>query len=509
MASLRHVRFREPTKQSAGCEHPNLSEREFMILRWPRSFHFRVHELLAALTGVCVLGAAAVGWIAWQQLGALQEIGGQVGVTTRIQNVGIRLQRMMVAHLADITPVDAEVLTELRREVGTIQDLGSYLHDGTGSRLDRLDELLEKGTGLTREEVAGALALIEQVVVDESALQTAELEGAHTEARLELEMATAVMVALLAVGVLGFGLVSRRILRPLVGLREMFDRLSSGEFSQLSLEGVDPSLEPLLENYNRLVARLEELEQEHRVRATSLEGEVRLATQTLLEQQSTLASSERLAAVGEMAASLAHELRNPLAAVRMTLSNLRGEIKDEALERRVGLAMRELDRLTALLNQRLSDARHTPERSRPLDLKALVDDLLALLRYQVPEKIRLRADVPAALGCALPRDRLRQALLNLVLNAVHAIGRRPGEVGIRARREGGGLVIAVSDDGPGFPPDVVESGPRPFVTGREGGTGLGLAIVRRLALDLGGEVALENTEPCGARVRLVLPCNDA
>jgi signal transduction histidine kinase len=476
---------------------------------WRRSFQFRVHALLATLTGACIAGAGAVGWLAWQQLSALEEIGEQVEATTRIQSLGIRLQRMLVTHIADVTPVDPDELAELRREWSAARELEAYVHDETAPRLNRLHWVFEDGVDLSRADLAAALAGVERIMVDESALQMERLDRTREEARLELEVATSLLVALLAVGALGFGLVSRRILRPLVGLRDMFDRLSSGDFSQLSIEGVDPTLEPLFENYNRLVARLEELEQDHRVRAKSLEGEVKRAAQTLLEQQRTLAHSERLAAVGEMAAGLAHELRNPLASVQMTLSNLRRELGDEELEQRLGLAMRELDRLTGLLNQRLSEARHTPEASRPLHLRSLVDDLLSLLRYQVPEKIRLEADVAEGLDCALPRDRLRQALLNLVLNAVHALGQGPGMVRISARRADGRLRIEVSDDGPGFPPELVESGPRPFITRREGGTGLGLAIVRRLALDLGGEITLENLEPCGARVRLSLPCRRA
>lgn len=478
-------------------------------MAWRRSLQFPVHALLAAVTCVCIAGAGVLGWLAWRQLGALEGIGAQVAATTRIQAVGIRLQRTLVTHLADVSAIDPDVLAELRQEVGAIRELGMHLHDETGPRLDRLHQALAPGPKLTRADLAAALALVEQIVVDESALQIEMLDRTRAEARVELEMATAVAVSLFVVGALGFGLVSRRFLRPLAGLRDMFDRLGSGDFSPLSLEGVDPSLDPLFENYNRLVVRLEELEEEHRARAQSLEGEVRVAAQTLLDQQRTLARSERLAAVGEMAASLAHELRNPLAGVRMTLSNLRGELGDDDMERRLGLALDEIDRLTRLLNERLSEARHGPETPRPLHLRSLVDDLLSLLRYQVPEKIRLEADVADGFDCTLPRDRLRQALLNLVLNAVHALGQGPGTIRISAYQQAERLAIEVSDDGPGFPPELVESGPRPFVTRHEGGTGLGLAIVRRLALDLGGEVGLENLEPCGARVRLVLPCRRA
>jgi signal transduction histidine kinase len=150
-----------------------------------------------------------------------------------------------------------------------------------------------------------------------------------------------------------------------------------------------------------------------------------------------------------------------------------------------------------------------PEPSRPTGLVPLVSDLLSLLRYQVPDDVRLEADVEADLECVLPRDRVRQALLNLVLNSAQALGGDAGVVRVSARREGDRLQLWVTDDGPGFPAELLEARGQAFVSRRAGGTGLGLAMVRRLAHDLGGEFVLENLEPRGARVRLVLPYRDA
>ena len=135
----------------------------------------------------------------------------------------------------------------------------------------------------------------------------------------------------------------------------------------------------------------------------------------------------------------------------------------------------------------------------------MVDEVVRLLRFQVPESIQLDVAIEAGLDCVLPGDRLRQALINLVLNAVQALGEGGGTVTIRARREEDRLVMEVSDDGPGFPPEFLTSTAQPFVTHSEGGTGLGLAMVRRLALDLGGVLTLENLRPRGALVRLALP----
>jgi signal transduction histidine kinase len=161
------------------------------------------------------------------------------------------------------------------------------------------------------------------------------------------------------------------------------------------------------------------------------------------------------------------------------------------------------------MNGLLDPARLTPEDARPVDLARAVEEVLTLARYQVAAGVTLQADIPDDLFCHLPENRLRQALLNLVLNAAQMMT-GGGLVTVRVRREGGPsgeqLVIEVSDQGPGFAEVLLRGGPRPHVSARPGGTGLGLASVRRLALDLGGSLTLENLQPRGARVSLRLPC---
>jgi len=213
--------------------------------------------------------------------------------------------------------------------------------------------------------------------------------------------------------------------------------------------------------------------------------------------------------MGEMTAGLAHELRNPLAGIRMSLSNLSRDLSDPQLVERVALVLSEIDRLTRLLNHQLSEAQHAPEPSRPCEVQVMVDEVVRLLRFQVPENIQLDVAIEAGLDCVLPGDRLRQALINLVMNAVQALGETRGTVTIRGRSAEDRLVMEVSDDGPGFPQEILTKAARPFVTYRTGGTGLGLAMVRRLALDLGGELTLENRDPRGALARLVLPRDHA
>jgi signal transduction histidine kinase len=261
----------------------------------------------------------------------------------------------------------------------------------------------------------------------------------------------------------------------------------------------------LFTSYNRLVSRLAALEAEHADRARDLEDQIRSATETLLEQHASLARAERLAAVGETTAGLAHELRNPLAGIRVALANLRQDVGDPDLVARIDAVASEIDRLGRLVQDALSAVRHAPEPVRRVDLGDLIADLLRLVRYQSPSGVALDHDVADDLACELPADRIRQALLNLVLNAVHALDGHEGTVTVRARLEEDRLVLEVEDDGPGFPPGMVDARIRPFFAPSASGTGLGLAMTRRVAVDLGGELRLANLEPHGALARLVIP----
>jgi len=146
-----------------------------------------------------------------------------------------------------------------------------------------------------------------------------------------------------------------------------------------------------------------------------------------------------------------------------------------------------------------------PEAPRTVSVNKLVQDLATLIRYQLPPHIQLVTEVPENLRCRLPEDAVRQAVLNLVLNSVAAMGDFPGNVTIRIDHRRGALCVEILDDGPGFPDMLLSGGIRAFVTSRDSGTGLGLAIVNRFARDLGGELAIANRGARGARVTLSLP----
>jgi signal transduction histidine kinase len=224
-----------------------------------------------------------------------------------------------------------------------------------------------------------------------------------------------------------------------------------------------------------------------------------------LEQQTSLARAERLAAIGEVSAKLAHEIRNPIAGIQMAFNNLRREIDDKQQCERMGLIDSELKRLARLLTEMLDQSRHAPEESTDFDLAQLTRDLLVLTRYQLAETIQLTTDIPQPLPVHLPESGMRQALLNLLLNAADAFEGRAGLVTIKAGVERSVLLIEVSDNGPGFSHDMLTQGIRPFRTERQHGTGLGLAMVQRFVKEMGGSINLDNVAPHGARVSLSIP----
>jgi len=231
------------------------------------------------------------------------------------------------------------------------------------------------------------------------------------------------------------------------------------------------------------------------------------AAATLLEQHVSLTRAEKLAAVGETAGTLAHELRNPLAGILMSLENLRREHEGEPLAERLQLLIDETGRLTRLLGEKLAPLRHSPESVAEVDLAELIEDLCTLLRPGMPPTVALVNSTEPGLRGLVPRDRLRQALLNLIFNSAQALpsGSGSGRIEIAATRRADELVVRVRDDGPGFPQAYLERTPMPFETSRPGGTGLGLAMVRRLARDLGGRLELRNLEPHGAEAEMILP----
>lgn len=440
-----------------------------------------------------------------RSLNRLQHLHTHLERLTQAQEASLHIQRILVPHLDDSDPIAPTALTAIRGDIDKMLAVYSDTKTDIGAALQRARTALAADNASPRQALIIALQQLGHVLKAETKAHDTLVAGAKQAAQLELDIAVGMMLALPALALLIMFLVRNRILLPLKNLGWLMSQLARKDFVTATAQDIDPMLKPLINNYNTMVQRLAELEREHQVRRESLESQVGAAARTLLDQQRTLANAERLAAVGEVAARLAHELRNPLAGMQLALTNLQQETSDPEHVERLGMVANELMRITALLNSLLDQSRHQPEPSRPVQLATVVHELLTLARYQVPERIRIHDQVPDGLSCRLPENELRRTLLNLVLNACQAMEGQAGNIRVQARNQQGQLLLEVCDDGPGFPQPLLETGIRPFSSTRPDGTGLGLAAVQRFAQNLQGKVRLHNIRPHGACVTLTLP----
>jgi hypothetical protein len=215
-----------------------------------------------------------------------------------------------------------------------------------------------------------------------------------------------------------------------------------------------------------------------------------------------VARAERLAALGRVAAGVAHEIRNPIAAFRLQGENaLAG---DDARRRvAIGDMLQQIDRLDALVAELLAMTQRARPEPVSLDLSAFLA-AAAGRHADAAATRRLTLDVPAAPGTAtLDPAVVGRILDNLLANAIrHAP--EGGTVTLAAARDNGVLRISVADDGAGVPPDMATRLFEPFVTGRADGTGLGLAIARELADAHGGRLRHAGAQPGGAGAVFVL-----
>ncbi len=217
-----------------------------------------------------------------------------------------------------------------------------------------------------------------------------------------------------------------------------------------------------------------------------------------------LARSERLAAIGELAASIAHDLRGPLSVIHSSLFLLRSKVESvDGADRHLDKIQRQIARCDQIIHDLLDlvggGAPNVEEIAIEDLLRGVTEDI------EVPETIRLEVEAKGAASIRGDPGLLHRALVNLVQNARQAIGAQGGTILISAEVRSEEAILAVTDDGPGFSREVMASAFEPLVTGHKRGVGLGLAIVRGIAERHGGRAHAENLPGGGARVEIRLP----
>jgi PAS domain S-box-containing protein len=226
----------------------------------------------------------------------------------------------------------------------------------------------------------------------------------------------------------------------------------------------------------------------------------------LARAQRQLIEQERLAALGELSAVVAHEVRNPLGVIFNSLGSLRRLLKPEGDARMLlDIVGEEADRLNRIVGDLLDFARPVTPVLRPEPLDAVVDEAVAAALTGGPGGIDVRRELAHDLP-PVPMDArlVRQALLNVAANAVQAMP-KGGRLTVRMRRDPVGVLVELEDTGPGIPEDVQPRIFEPFFTTKASGTGLGLAVVKRIVHGHGGEVTVASRPGRGTVVQLRFP----
>lgn len=259
----------------------------------------------------------------------------------------------------------------------------------------------------------------------------------------------------------------------------------------------------------------------------ALEKEIRSLTENWREfcthcqrlHESEMLQAEQLATMGELAAGVAHEIRNPLAGIAGAIEIIGKDFPQDHPDREIMDDLRqEVRRIEKVLNDLLAYARPKAPQFGIADLKETVARTLQFARQQIGSKnVEFSIQIPSPLPrFRMDHEQLQQVLLNLVLNGIQALGQE-GKVTIQARVVGGAgtlnrlnfVEISVSDTGAGIPREQQEKIFRPFYTTKRGGTGLGLSLCRRIISQHGGTLAVESEPGKGSRFLIRLPMREA
>ena len=408
--------------------------------------------------------------VIWRYLGGDPTAKQEFPLT--VQVVDFRFDRWT----ADLPPDEVKLADAVRRIEADIQAVAArvfQLHDAGQrdqaalvARRELLERLQPTLASVNREiyrqarelSVQGAVAQMRSIV----------------EAKRRVLWAT-VFVALVA-GLLASWLISRDLARPLTELRHAMAVVGAGDLEHTIAQAIVSRSSDEIGDLARAFARM---------------------TEQLRQSRAQLVQSEKLASIGQMAAAVAHGLRNPLASLRAAAQLARHRVDAPAAREQLDAIVEQVDRLDLRIAHLLQFSRPAPFRPLRERVQALVDGALA-------------GFAPAALpDVQVDPMRLEQALTELVSNALDAMP-EGGRLDVATRVEpgaggAGGVVVAVTDSGPGIAPEILPNLCEPFFTTRPEGTGLGLAIAKRYVEEAGGRLDITSTVGRGTTVRIWLP----
>ena len=288
------------------------------------------------------------------------------------------------------------------------------------------------------------------------------------------------------------GLFVWRFTRPIKLLSAAAQKVAGGDFSVRVPEERPDELGQFATAFNEMTMQL--------ARARELEAQ--------------LHEAEKGAVVGRLAAAIAHEIRNPLNYINLTLDHLRSSLapedaaKRETFLRLASQLKAEVLRINRHITDFLKYSRPSTLDFQPVDLKAEAEDALRLIEAQAAEHgVSTSVEAESALPAIIAdRETLRSAFTNLVINGLQAIDGDGGNIVIKLTREAGERIrVEVSDTGKGIAPEAISKVFEPYYSTKDTGTGLGLAIVRKAVEDHGGTISVHSKQGSGTTFTIILP----
>jgi len=229
--------------------------------------------------------------------------------------------------------------------------------------------------------------------------------------------------------------------------------------------------------------------------------------------ENQIRQAEKMASIGQMAAGIAHEFRNPLAAISGAAQMLsQQQAQPDQNRRLMNIILRESDRLERNITEFLQFSKPATPEKKWFSLHRLIADTIQVLKHgnQATRRCDFKLEISDTIDCYADADQLRQVLLNLFSNCFQAMGNNGGTVTVSAAEESAEgheswLHLSVMDTGPGIDAKWIDSVFEPFFTTRDDGTGLGLAIVWQIVESHGGKISVQNPPAGGARFDILLP----
>jgi two-component system, NtrC family, sensor kinase len=439
---------------------------------------------------------------------------GRIQFSTDVKEVGTAVDKTAEACYA--CHAQQQPLTKLDRP-----DRGRIFTDLRGERLLGVIRPIENSPACSDAACHAHPAGQRVLGVIDANLSLASVDAGATEQKNRLIVVT--LVAALLISLLGMAYIWLVIYRPVKELTIGTRRVADGDLHYRLPVRSDDELSELALEFNKMTADLESARDEITGWAKTLEERVEHKTQELERAHKTLLSNEKLASIGKLAATVAHEVNNPLFGVltyaRLTLKKLTGcdipAADKEEMSEHLRIIERESKRCGDIMRNLLTFARQAPSHRDWNDINMLIGRAVVLVRHKLDlQSVVLEQDLAADLPQVLcDAGQVQQVILILLVNAGEAMGNGGGRITVQTRHDGsaGMACISVRDNGPGIPEDVMSKIFEPFFTTKEDQlrTGLGLAVAKSIVEQHGGEITVKTGKGEGTEFLVMLPVGQA